>query len=349
MTAILWEGKEKICVIFGHQQAIWATAFLGKTDILLTGSADKTIKAWSSSADLKETFIGHTDVVRSLSSINDDLFMSCANDGTLKRWKLGSGLVKSYDCHATYIYSMDWIVDPSSDNKIGFITCSEDRTVRLFVRGTRIQVIPLPGDTSWAVTTIRKSIESNETSTGNNKLVTDDIAIASSTGMVFVFSKDPSRKASSDEEIAFNALFEATQFPPTDIGSRDILEGPEQLELLPKEDGEKGFVRNADKTDVYMYTLVDAKWKKIGFISGSDKTTLGKTEYEGKMYDYLINVDMEDGQPPLKLPFNTGDNPRTAAEAFVQRHNVPLAYLDTIEQFIIVNVCTDRPRQPTAP
>lgn len=349
MTAILWEGKNKLCVIFGHQQAIWATAFLGNTDVLLTASADQTIKAWSSSANLMETFIGHTDAVRSLSSINDEIFMSCANDGTLKRWKLGSGLLKSYDCHATYIYSMAWITEPGSDNKIGFITCAEDRTVRLFIKGNRVQVIPLPGDTSWAVTTIKRSIKPAKKVDGSNgvngstKDVTDDIAIASSTGMVFIFSKEPSRRASDDEQQVFKGLFDSTQFPPTDIGSRDILECPEQLESLAKHDGEKGYVRNGEKTDVFMYTLAEEKWIKVGFISGSDKKTLGKNEYEGKMYDYLINVDMEDGQPPLKLPFNIGDNPRRAAEDFVQRHSIPLAFLDTIEQFIISNVCTDKP------
>jgi phospholipase A-2-activating protein len=29
-----------------------------------------------------------------------------------------------------------------------------------------------------------------------------------------------------------------------------------------------------------------------------------KTPYEGKEYDYVFDVDIKDGVPPLKLPYN---------------------------------------------
>lgn len=221
MTAILWEGEKKLAVIFGHEQAVWATAFLGSSDILLTGSADHSIRAWSSSAELKETFFGHTDCVRSLSGINDELFMSCSNDGTLKRWRMGHGLVKSYDCHTNYIYSMDWIIDPETGNKIGFMSCSEDKSVRLFIKGLRVQVIPVPGITPWDVIAMKA---------GKANQMFDDIAVASSTGFVFIFSRDPEKKASTEEVTLYKGLIDETPaVEGNDIETQEILESLEQL------------------------------------------------------------------------------------------------------------------------
>jgi len=202
-TCILWNGinGEKVSVIFGHQAAVWATAFMG--DMLLTASADKTIRSWTQEAQLVQTFIGHDDCVRGIACVNDEFFMTCSNDGTLKRWHINRGLVKSYSCHDSFIYSMAWVEEADADQgkkKIGFISVSEDRTMKVWLKGHLAQTIPLPGSTAWAVTSV---------SHGQDQCIYDDIAVASSTGMVFVFSRDPSRKASEDDLSIFQALFEA--------------------------------------------------------------------------------------------------------------------------------------------
>lgn len=333
MTAILWKDNKPVTTITGHTQAIWATEFLGNSDLLLTGSADQIIKAWSRNGDLVQSFIGHTDCVRSLRAINEDLFMSCSNDGTLKRWSVSrGGLVKSYDCHSTYIYSMTWVTETScpSSNKIGFVTCSEDKTSRVFVKGKRTQVIPLPGDTLWSVITLE-----NESR---------DLVIASASGYVFVLTKDVRKVGGQSEREVLKVLFDNTQFPATDIGSKDILNSLDDLNKEEKVDGNKAYVREGDKTLVFMYLECDLEWTKVGFIQGSDKKTLNKTEYNGKLYDYVITVDMEDGQEHLKLPFNQGDDPRKAAEDFVQKHNLPINHIDTIELFIKNTVLSDQPQ-----
>ena len=67
--------------------------------------------------------------------------------------------------------------------------------------------------------------------------------------------------------------------------------------------------------------------------AGSDK----KVEYEGKHYDYVFDVDIEEGKPPLKLPVNTTDNPYTVADNFIMKHDLPLSYREQIVQFIIKN------------
>lgn len=44
-------------------------------------------------------------------------------------------------------------------------------------------------------------------------------------------------------------------------------------------------------------------WQKIGDVV--DAVGSGRKQlYEGKEYDYVFDVDIQDGVPPLKLPFN---------------------------------------------
>jgi phospholipase A-2-activating protein len=44
-------------------------------------------------------------------------------------------------------------------------------------------------------------------------------------------------------------------------------------------------------------------WKKIGDVV--DAVGQGRKQlYQGKEYDYVFDVDIQDGVPPLKLPYN---------------------------------------------
>lgn len=65
--------------------------------------------------------------------------------------------------------------------------------------------------------------------------------------------------------------------------------------------------------------------------------TTKKIEFEGKTYDYVFDVDIEDGKPPLKLPINVSDNPYTAADDFLARYELPMSYRDQVVQFILKN------------
>ena len=69
----------------------------------------------------------------------------------------------------------------------------------------------------------------------------------------------------------------------------------------------------------------------------NDTVTVGKQKYEGKEYDYVFNVDIEDGTPPLKLPYNLSEDPWHAAQAFIYKNNLPQVYLEKIANFIITN------------
>jgi phospholipase A-2-activating protein len=50
-------------------------------------------------------------------------------------------------------------------------------------------------------------------------------------------------------------------------------------------------------------------WQKIGEVV--DAVGSGRKQlYEGKEYDYVFDVDIKDGAPPLKLPYNANGTRR---------------------------------------
>lgn len=65
-------------------------------------------------------------------------------------------------------------------------------------------------------------------------------------------------------------------------------------------------------------------------MGGTDKDASGKTVYEGKPYDFVFSVDVEEGKPPLKLPYNRGDDVYQVAHAFLAKNLLPPEYLEQV-------------------
>ena len=51
-------------------------------------------------------------------------------------------------------------------------------------------------------------------------------------------------------------------------------------------------------------------------------------------YDYVFTVEIQEGAPPLKLPFNVGDDPWLAAHTFLERNELSKQFLDQVAKFI---------------
>ena len=62
-----------------------------------------------------------------------------------------------------------------------------------------------------------------------------------------------------------------------------------------------------------------------------------KVTHEGKDYDYVFDVDIEEGKPPLKLPYNSNQNPYEVAQKFIANNELPVTYLDQVANFILSN------------
>ena len=77
----------------------------------------------------------------------------------------------------------------------------------------------------------------------------------------------------------------------------------------------------------FKWSTSTQKWVKIGDVLDAVGSSQKKT-FEGREYDYVFDVDIREGSPALKLPFNvTGESELLSFVAlYFQLHLVNLAF-----------------------
>ncbi|RUS88855.1 hypothetical protein EGW08_003400, partial [Elysia chlorotica] len=320
-TARVWLNQKCVMVLEGHEMAVWAVGIISGQGIMLTGSADKTIKSWKAGKCI-QTYRGHTDCVRGLGVVSEAEFLSCSNDASIRRWAVTSGdCLNVYFGHTNYVYSLSIL-----PNGQDFITGGEDRTLRVWRDGECVQTLYHPCESVWAVCALPNG----------------DIATGASDGMIRIFTQVSERVASQEVMEAYEAALASAPVasqPLGDIKTED-LPGPDSLQKPGKKDGQTTMINTGGSVDVYQWDASQGRWIKIGNVvgsSGSTQRTSGKTLHEGKEYDYVFTVDIQEGAPPLKLPFNISEEPWMAAQKFLDKHQLPQAYLEQVANFIIEN------------
>ncbi|KAJ3542307.1 hypothetical protein NM688_g5983 [Phlebia brevispora] len=313
-TARVWKNFELAWELTGHTQSVWTVLAVG-TDTFLTGAADNTIKLWHQHKNVKN-FTGHTQAVRGLALIPDIGFASCSNDSEIRVWTFEGDVVYTLSGHTSFVYSLS--VLPNGD----IVSGGEDRTVRVWRDGECAQVITHPAISVWSVSTMPNG----------------DIVSGCSDGKVRIFSAVEDRWASVEELKAYDDLVAATALPVQQVGdvNKSDLPGLEALSQPGKKAGEVKMVRNGSLVEAHQWDTTTLSWQKIGDVV--DAVGSGRKQlYQGKEYDYVFDVDVEEGAPPLKLPYNVTDNPYSAAQRFLQNHELPLTYLDEVVKFIEKN------------
>ncbi|XP_013178100.1 PREDICTED: phospholipase A-2-activating protein-like [Papilio xuthus] len=303
----------------GHQAAVWAIVELGN-GTYATASADKTIKLWKKDGSGISTLTGHTDCVRDLAVATAEVFLSCSNDATVRLWTNKGERLNTYYGHSNYIYSI--CINPGVPNS--FTTCGEDGTVRLWSNGDCVREIHLPVQSVWSVTCLDNG----------------DIVTGSSDGVIRVFTKDPARYADEATIKTFEEEVEKMQFAAKqEIGGYKLsdIPGPEVLLEAGKTDGQTKLVRRGTNVKCYSWSAAECTWNEVGDVMGAQPPTEGKTMYQGKEYDYVFSVDIKDGAPPIKLPYNKTEDPWVAAQAFIHKNDLPQVYLEQVANFIITN------------
>ncbi|KAG8917594.1 hypothetical protein FRC01_002351 [Tulasnella sp. 417] len=77
----------------------------------------------------------------------------------------------------------------------------------------------------------------------------------------------------------------------------------------------------------------DGESSQVGEMTDGVGATEKKT-YMGKEWDYVFEVDVQEGAPKLKLPYNANENPYVAAQRFLGQNDLPVGYLDQVVKFI---------------
>ena len=52
--------------------------------------------------------------------------------------------------------------------------------------------------------------------------------------------------------------------------------------------------------------------------------------HNGQQWDFVFDVDAEEGAPPRKLACNRGENPYLVADRFLEQEGLPLSYRDQV-------------------
>lgn len=326
-TAKVWRNWECVATLKGHEQSVWAVLAVDH-DRVLTASADKTIRLWSISSPAKPlaVFGGHTDAVRGLTLLEGrESFASCGNDGNIHLYSLhgasaGAPIqpVRVLSGHTSFVYSLATI--PGGQGEL--VSSGEDRSVRIWRDGALVQTITLPAISVWSVSVLPNG----------------DIVAGSSDAAARVFTRNPSLIADEATLAAFDHAISTQTLNQTQVGDikKDALPGPEALSQPGTKEGQTKMVKNGDVVEAHQWSASGEQWVKIGEVVGGVGSG-SKKLYEGKEYDYVFDVDIADGVPPLKLPFNLSENPYAAAQRFLEKNDLAQEYIDQVVKFIETN------------
>uniref|UniRef100_A0A8D3DNM3 Phospholipase A-2-activating protein n=1 Tax=Scophthalmus maximus TaxID=52904 RepID=A0A8D3DNM3_SCOMX len=331
-TAKVWLNEKCMMTLQGHTAAVWAVVILPEQGLMLTGSADKTIKLWKAGR-CERTYTGHEGYVRGLAVISNTEFFSCSNDSSIRRWHVTGECLQVYHSHTDYIYSL--AVFPNCQD---FVSTGEDRTLRIWRQGECSQTIRLPALSVWCCCILPNG----------------DIAVGASDGVIRVFTQAEDRIASVEDLQAFEEeLSKATIDPKTgtlgDIKLED-LPGREHLLEPGNRDGQTRLIKDGQKAEAYQWSVSDARWVKIGdVVEGSNQQTSKSVMYEGKEYDFVFTIEVNEGGPSMKLPYNLSEDPWLTAHNFLQKNDLSPMFLDQVANFIIENTKGHvvGPAQPT--
>ncbi|KAL8730407.1 MAG: hypothetical protein Q9181_004669 [Wetmoreana brouardii] len=325
-SARVWRVGKWECdaLLEGHQGSVWAVLAYDR-DTIVTGCADQVIRVFSSTGKLLNTLKGSTDVVRALCRVSPNNpssadFVSAGNDGIIRLWKLGGKQVGELHGHENFIYSLASL--PSGE----IVSSGEDRTVRIWNSNECIQTITHPAISVWGVATCSEN---------------GDIVSGASDKKVRIFSRASERQAAKEVIQAFDDSVKASSIPKQQVGDvqKENLPGPEFLQQKSgTKEGQVIMIKEDNgSVGAYQWSQGVQSWMNVGTVVDAVGSSGKKTDYRGKDYDYVFDVDIEDGKPPLKLPYNLSQNPYEAATKFIQENELPMTYLDQVANFITAN------------
>ena len=292
---------------------------------IFIGCADKIIRVFNTSGTLLRSIKDSRDVVRALCKVPASNptgadFASASNDGVIRLFSLQGKLVTELHGHESFIYSMDSL--PSGE----LVSSGEDRTVRVWNGTQCIQTITHPAISVWSVAACKDN---------------GDIVTGASDRITRVFSRDPERLAAPEVTQQFEQAVKESSIPEQQVGkiNKEKLPGPEFLQQRSgTKDGQVQMIRETDgSVTAHTWSAATREWTAVGTVVDSAASSGRKMDYLGQDYDYVFDVDIEDGKPPLKLPYNVSQNPYDAATKFIQDNELPMGYLDQVANFIVQN------------
>ncbi|KAF7840914.1 phospholipase A-2-activating protein [Senna tora] len=328
---LVWDLKtgEKVQTLRGHQLQVTGIA-LDDGDIV-SCSVDCNLKRWRNGQPV-ENWEAHkaaiqaviklpsgelvTDTVRGLALMSDLGILSASHDGSLRLWAVSGEVLMEMVGHTAIVYSVD-------SHASGLIVSgSEDRYAKIWKDGVCVQSIEHPGCV-WDA----KFLENG------------DIVTACSDGVVRIWTAHQDYVADPLELDLYTSELSQYKSSRKRVGGLKLeeLPGLEALKIPGTSDGQTKVVREGDNGVAYAWNMGEQKWDKVFPLLLMLRNDTNRPILDGTQYDYVFDVDIGDGLPIRKLPYNRSDNPYDTADKWLLKENLPLSFREQIVQFILQN------------
>lgn len=307
----VWRNFKLLKTLSGHISSVLSLAALENSEFL-SGGADGTIRHWCSKYGCLNTLQAHTDTVRSLCRVPNLGFLSASHDTTAKLWSTQYKPECTFIGHTSLVYSIHFF--HSSERNCFVVTSSEDRSCKIWnIRGECVQTIVHPGCV-WSV------------------LMKGTILLtACSDGIVRKFT-------SSESLLGPRAGGFLTKLEHTENSQMKINSAGSDSKILSEPGSFDGQVEvrtdKNGKSNAYIWKVAFQQWELLGEVI----TESPSHDKHMKRNDYIFDIDVQDGVPPLKLTFSSGQNPASVAEEWLQTHMLPFSYKEKIVEFLLQNV-----------
>lgn len=238
----------------------------------------------------------------------------------IRLWTLDGKQVTQLHGHDNFIYSLAEL--PSGE----LVSSGEDRTVRIWKDNKNIQTITHPAISVWTVAANSQN---------------GDIVSGASDRIVRVFTRSPERQADEQVVQAFEDSVKQSSIPKQQMDgfNKEQLPGPDFLQSKSgTKEGQVQMIREPNgNVSAHQWSHLAQQWINVGTVVDAAGSSGRRQEHLGQDYDYVFDVDIEDGKPPLKLPYNLSQNTYEVARKFIADNELPLSYLDQVADFIVRN------------
>ncbi|KUJ09495.1 putative polyubiquitin binding protein [Mollisia scopiformis] len=323
--ARIWPiGKwESDIVLRGHEGTVWAVLAYDPEKII-TGCADQKIRLFHKSGKLLNTFQASRGPIRALCRVpkghpSGADFASADNEGIIRLWSISGKQIAELHGHESFIYSLAAL--PTGE----LASSGEDRTVRIWKGTECIQTITHPAISVWGVAVCAEN---------------GDIVSGASDKVVRVFTRSEERVAAAETVAQFDEAVKGSSIPQQTVSvNKENLPGPQFLtQKSGTKDGQVQMIKELNgAVTAHTWSAAENQWINVGTVVDAVGSSGKKVDYLGQEYDFVFDVDIEDGKPPLKLPYNLASNPYEAATKFIQDNELPITYLDQVANFITTN------------
>ncbi|GFY89670.1 transducin family protein [Actinidia rufa] len=312
---MVWDLRtgEAVQTLKGHQLQVTGIALDGLD--IVSSSVDCTLRRWRKDQPV-DAWEAHkaaiqaviklpsgelvTDTVRSLAVMPGLGILSASHDGSIRLWAISGQVLMEMVGHTSIVYSVDshtsgllLVAVRTVLRRYGKLEeFCENHVPFVLLDGVCAQSIEHPGCV-WDV----KFLENG------------DIATACSDGVVRIWTVHQDKIAESSELESFTSQLSHYKCSRKRVGGLKLeeLPGLEALQLPGTSDGQTKVVREGDNGVAYAWNLREQKWDKIGEVVDGPDDSNKHPVLNGIQYDYVFDVDIGDGEPIRKLPYNRSD------------------------------------------